>query len=172
MGINVTAARGVGALATRFSASPAGQWAMERFWESKPLLELSAGEWEALCDGCGRCCLHKLQDDESDEIFYTRVACRLLDLETGRCRHYHHRERLVSDCLVLGPDTLSALEWLPKTCAYRLRAEHKPLPDWHPLNSGRPIPPSAGISVCAFAVSEQDLADPDDLEEHLITWPE
>jgi hypothetical protein len=145
---------------------------MSEFWKSKPLQELSTEEWEALCDGCGRCCLHKLQDEDSDEVFYTRVACRLLDLTTGRCRHYSQRQKLVSDCLVLGPHALAALQWLPKTCAYRLRAEGKPLPAWHPLNSGREIPADAEISACAFAIAEDDLTHPDDLEDHLIPWPE
>jgi uncharacterized cysteine cluster protein YcgN (CxxCxxCC family) len=140
---------------------------------SKPLHELSREEWEALCDGCGRCCLHKLQDEESGEVFYTRVACRLLDLATGRCRHYGQRQLLVSDCVVLAPDTPVALQWLPHTCAYRLRAENKPLPPWHPLNNGREFGVlEPGISVNGFAVSEDALAKGKELEDFLIPWPE
>jgi len=145
---------------------------MNRFWEDKRLEELTRQEWEALCDGCGRCCLHKLQDDESDEVYYTRVACHLLDLESGRCRHYAQRQRLVPDCMVLNAEAMAALEWLPHSCAYRLRAAGKPLPAWHPLVSGRADSVrEAGMSVTRFAIPEQALAHPDELEDHLILWP-
>ena len=98
------------------------------FWE-KPLSSLDRGEWEALCDGCGRCCLHKLEDEETGELHPTNVACKRLDRRNGRCLDYSHRKALVADCVHLSPDKLDALEWLPSTCAYRLRADGKPLFD-------------------------------------------
>lgn len=144
---------------------------MTPFWE-KSLDQLTREEWEALCDGCGLCCLHKLEDDESGEVFYTAVACRLLDLTTCRCRHYRHRRRLVSDCLVLDAGDPAPLEWLPRSCAYRLRSAGKPLPRWHPLLTGnRESPRAAGVAACAFAVSEDRLRDPDDIQEYVIEWP-
>ena len=107
-----------------------------RFWETLPLTRLTRPEWEALCDGCGKCCLNKLMT-EDDEVLYTNVACRLLDGETVRCTRYDDRFRLVPDCVRLTPETVSKLKWLPETCAYRLLNEGQDLPDWHPLVSGR-----------------------------------
>lgn len=145
----------------------------ERFWETKGLQQLSPAEWEALCDGCGRCCLHKLQDEETDEIFYTRVACKLLDLKSCRCRDYERRQALVSDCVVLGPDQTETLQWLPKSCAYRLLAEGKPLPPWHPLVSPRPNAlRRRGKSACGFAISEEGLPHPEALQHYVIPWPD
>lgn len=145
---------------------------MKPFW-AKALGELTPEEWEALCDGCGRCCLHKLQDEETDEVFYTNVACRLLDLSTGRCRHYRQRQRLVSDCVILAPDSLEALQWLPESCAYRLRADNLPLPSWHPLNTGQAVAVAwREFSVCSVGVSEDALPADEELADHLIPWPE
>lgn len=135
------------------------------FWE-RPLAELDASQWEALCDGCGRCCLHKLEDADTGEIYPTRVACRLLDIETARCSDYPNRKRHVPDCMQLTRETAGKLPWLPETCAYRLRAEGKPLPDWHYLVSGdREAVRQAGISVAGRVIGE-DEAGP--IEHHVI----
>ncbi len=136
------------------------------FWKHKILGELSRAEWESLCDGCGRCCLHKLEDLDTGEIHYTRVACRLLDLHTCRCTDYTRRTARVSDCEVLSPASVENLSWLPVTCAYRLISEGADLPAWHPLQSGDPeTVHAAGISVRNLAVSEVDV---DDLEDYLL----
>ena len=141
--------------------SPAGR----RFWEA-PLASLDAGEWEALCDGCGKCCLHKLEDEDSGRIYPTNVACRLLDLETARCGDYKHRRRHVPDCLTLTRAKIDDIEWLPQTCAYRLRAEGEPLPEWHYLVCGdRDAVHRAGQSIVGWTVGE-DMAGP--LENHLV----
>ena len=105
------------------------------FWE-KPLMSLDRGEWEALCDGCGRCCLHKLEDEDTGQLHPTNVACKLLDRKNGQCTDYPNRKKLVSDCVKLDPAKLDELEWLPSTCAYRLRWEGNSLPEWHYLISG------------------------------------
>ena len=136
------------------------------FWASKTLPELTLAEWEALCDGCGKCCLHKLEDDGSGEVFHTNVACRLLDLTTGRCTRYGDRFRWVTDCVSLTPAEVRRVSWLPRTCAYRLRAEEQPLPDWHPLVTGDPHSTRrAGVSVCGWAVPESRDRR---LENHII----
>ena len=141
--------------------SPTGR----RFWEA-PLASLDAGEWEALCDGCGKCCLHKLEDEDSGRIYPTNVACRLLDLKTARCGDYKHRRRHVPDCLTLTKRSVADIEWLPQTCAYRLRAEGEPLPDWHYLVCGdRDAVHRAGESIVGWTVAE-DVAGP--LENHLV----
>ena len=138
------------------------------FW-AKPLTDLDRGEWEALCDGCGRCCLHKLEDEETGLLYATNVACRLLDRRNGRCTDYAHRKARVADCVVLDRDNLAALDWLPDTCAYRLRAEDKPLPDWHYLVSGsRETVHQAGQSTRGWTVSEDDAGE---LEDHLVDRP-
>lgn len=143
---------------------------MSEFWNSKSLAELTDGEWEALCDGCGRCCLRKLEDEETGEIFYTDVACRLLDLDSTRCRQYADRHELVADCVGLSRDRLDELEWMPSTCAYRLRAEGLPLPEWHPLISGdRRTVHSAGISVRQRVISETCIPE-EELQDRLVDW--
>lgn len=142
------------------------------FWRQKSLSELNTEEWESLCDGCGKCCLHKLQDAETDTVYYTRVACRLLDLETCRCSDYARRHRRVRDCVRLTPDDAGALQWLPSTCAYRLIAAGEDLPGWHPLITGDATSVrQAGHSVHGRAVSESDI-DIRDLESHIVVWPE
>jgi hypothetical protein len=143
----------------------------EPFWE-KSLSNLSPAEWEALCDGCGKCCLIKLQDEDTDAVYYTEVACRLLDLESCRCSNYPQRKRHVPDCVVLSPETIADLGWMPSTCAYRLRAEGKPLPDWHPLVTGDPKSVHyAGISVRGRVLGERDVAA-HALPSHIVDWPE
>ena len=138
------------------------------FWE-KPLRQLDRGEWEALCDSCGRCCLHKLEDEETGELFATNVACRLLDRGNGSCIDYSHRKKMVADCVVLDRKSLGTLDWLPETCAYRLRAAGRPLPEWHYLISGsRETVHAAGQSTRGWTVSEVDAGD---LEWHLVDRP-
>lgn len=143
-----------------------------RFWEKKPISKLSRKEWEALCDGCGKCCLNKLEDEDSGEVALTRVACRLLDDDTCRCAHYETRHQFVPDCIVLKPSNIEDhLYWIPQTCAYRLVFEGKPLFDWHPLISGTAdTVHAAGVSMQGRTFSEFDVAD-DDWEEHIIDEP-
>lgn len=137
-----------------------------RFWEDTPLDKLDRAQWEALCDGCGKCCINKLEDDETGEIFATNVACRLLDRHAGRCSNYRIRHAYVPDCIRLTPSKLDQLEWLPTTCAYRLRANGQPLADWHYLNSGDPESVhAAGISVRGWTISEDDAGE---LEYHIV----
>jgi uncharacterized cysteine cluster protein YcgN (CxxCxxCC family) len=140
------------------------------FWNTKRLDELTPAEWELLCDGCGRCCLHKLEDIDNGLIFYTRVACRLLDEETCRCTNYAHRLELVKDCIVLDASSAIQYEWLPRSCAYRTYAEGRPLEWWHPLISGNSDSvKEAGISVVGRIISENSVAS-DDFENHIINW--
>lgn len=139
-----------------------------QFW-TLPLEHLTRPEWEALCDGCGQCCLHKAEDEDSGAIYPTNVACRLLDIPTGRCSDYRGRKARVPDCVQLTPRLALEISWLPDTCAYVLRAEGEPLPDWHYLICGDPeAVHRAGISVRGKAISE-DLAGP--LEQHVILPP-
>jgi len=139
--------------------------ASKPFWE-KPLSALDRGEWEALCDGCGRCCLHKLEDEETGELYPTNVACKLLDRRQGRCSDYAHRKSRVADCVIINRSKLNSLDWLPQTCAYRLRAAGEPLPDWHYLISGsRETVHKAGQSTRGWTVSEVDAGE---LEHHLV----
>ncbi|MGH6948970.1 MAG: YcgN family cysteine cluster protein [Kiloniellales bacterium] len=142
------------------------------FWKRKALGEMSRGEWESLCDGCAKCCLVKLEDEDSGEIAFTDVACRLLDLESCRCRDYPNRRRRVPDCVVLNAAKVGELRWLPSTCAYRLLSEGKDLPAWHPLVTGDPASVAgAGVSVAGRVVSEESVADAD-LPDHIVDWPE
>ncbi|MBV0911253.1 YcgN family cysteine cluster protein [Anianabacter salinae] len=144
----------------------------DRYWERVPLQNLSPREWEALCDGCGKCCLNKLEDEDTQEIAFTRVACRLLDDSTCRCAHYETRKQFVPDCVVLTPQTIHKVAyWMPRTCAYRLIAEGKALYDWHPLISGDPqTVHDAGVSVQGWTVSEFDVPE-EDWEDYVIEEP-
>jgi hypothetical protein len=143
-----------------------------RYWERKRLGEMSRAEWEALCDGCGKCCLNKLEDEDTGEVWLTRVACRLFDDSTCRCGQYEIRHQFVPECIVLTPETIPEnLYWLPATCAYRLLHEGRPLYDWHPLISGDPrTVHRAGVSMQGRTVPEFEVAE-DDWEDHLIEEP-
>jgi uncharacterized cysteine cluster protein YcgN (CxxCxxCC family) len=139
------------------------------FWKVKRLEQMSRAEWESLCDGCGRCCLHKLRDDDTDALAFTNVACRLLDLQTCRCKDYANRRRRIPDCVSLTPARVRRIDWLPPSCAYRLVAEGKDLYWWHPLVSGDPdTVHQAGASVRGRAVSEKCAGM---LEHHVVDWP-
>jgi uncharacterized cysteine cluster protein YcgN (CxxCxxCC family) len=140
------------------------------FWNIKSLAEMTPQEWESLCDGCGRCCLHKLEDVDSGLLFYTNVACRLLDEHHCRCTSYQERMHLVPDCLLLSADDDDQLHWLPASCAYRKLANRQPLEWWHPLISGDPDSVhQAGISVRGRTISETEIPR-EQLEGHVISW--
>jgi uncharacterized cysteine cluster protein YcgN (CxxCxxCC family) len=140
------------------------------FWKAKTLEEMTAAEWESLCDGCARCCLIKLQDADTDEVHYTALACNLLDLERCRCTRYPARHELVPDCIQFTPALAATLSWLPDTCAYRLLAEGLDLPDWHPLVSGRADSVhAAGISVRGRVIPVRMIPE-DEHEDYLIDW--
>ncbi|EIE51155.1 hypothetical protein AL036_01585 [Salipiger aestuarii] len=143
-----------------------------RFWERKPLSRMSDAEWEALCDGCGKCCLNKLEDEDTGDVALTRVACRLLDGETCRCSQYPIRHQFVPECIVLGPRNMEDnLYWMPETCAYKLLWQGKPLYKWHPLITGDPESVHrAGVSMQGRTVSEFEVDD-DDWEDHIIEEP-
>ncbi|MXO49755.1 YcgN family cysteine cluster protein [Erythrobacter gaetbuli] len=139
----------------------------DRFWEL-PLAKLNQEEWEALCDGCGRCCLHKVEYEDTGEIEETNVACTLLDCQTARCKDYKNRKAFVPDCLRLTLKLVDKVPWLPDTCAYRRRADDRPLPGWHYLLTGdREAVIRAGVSVAGRVISE-DEAGP--LEHHIVEW--
>lgn len=136
------------------------------FWEVKTLRQMSRAEWESLCDGCGKCCVHKLEDEETGELYPTNVACRLLDRRSGRCSDYKHRKALVPECVRLVPEKLDEIDWLPSTCAYLLLHHGEALPEWHPLVTGDPESVhKAGMSVRGWTVSEDEAGD---LEHHLV----
>ena len=138
------------------------------FWE-RPLETLNRAEWEALCDGCGKCCLHKLEDEDTGRVYPTNVACKLLDRTSGRCTDYKRRRQFVPDCLQLDMRKVRDLFWLPLTCAYRLRAAGEALPDWHYLVSGDPeAVHKAGESVRGWTIAEE-MAGP--LENHVVDRP-
>jgi len=140
----------------------------KKFWQHKSLSEMSASQWEALCDGCGRCCLHKLEDADTGEIFYTSIACHLLDIHRCHCTAYSNRAKAASDCLVLILQNTEIFSWLPKTCAYRRLFEGRALPPWHPLVSGDPESVhAAGISLRHRAVSDLHV-NAQDFENYII----
>ncbi|MDX1705166.1 YcgN family cysteine cluster protein [Pseudidiomarina sp.] len=143
------------------------------FWERKKLTEMTAEEWESLCDGCGKCCLHKLidEDDSTDEVHFTHVSCHLLDTGTARCRHYADRKNYVPDCVVISPDNLAVLDYMPPSCAYRRLAEGRGLASWHPLLNGgsQSAMIAAGISAAGRVISEDQLGI--DLEDCIVSWP-
>lgn len=138
------------------------------FYETKRLHEMTSHEWESLCDGCGKCCVVLLQDEEDDTVYRTNVGCRLLDLKTVRCSDYDNRHARVPSCVRLSADNIGDLTWMPGTCAYRLLHEGKPLPEWHPLKTRDPGSVArAGISVKGGLISETEVAD-EELEDHIV----
>lgn len=139
------------------------------FWQAKALAKMTVAEWESLCDGCGRCCVIKLEDENTGELHYTDLACRLFDDQTCRCGNYGLRAKLVKGCVVLTPKSLPKVaHWLPRTCAYRLLHEGKPLFDWHPLISGDPESVhAAGISLRGKVIPEYEVAE-EDYEDHVV----
>ncbi len=145
---------------------------VEPVWKTKSLAEMTQGEWESLCDGCARCCLNKLEEEDTGHLYFTDVGCRLLDGATCRCRDYQNRLDMVEDCVKLTPQALPEIAWLPPSCAYRLVAEGKDLYWWHPLVSGDPETVHvAGVSVRGrLSGTENEISDPE-LEDHIVQWP-
>ncbi len=138
------------------------------FWKNKPLAALSPDEWESLCDGCAKCCLHRIEDEDSKEVFTTNIVCRYLDQDVCRCDDYANRSINVPDCVSVTPELLEDPYWLPSTCAYRILAEGKDLPQWHPLVSGSTeTVVSSGNSIRGRVVCETEADDP---EHHLVQW--
>ncbi len=130
------------------------------FWETKSLAEMSNAEWESLCDGCGRCCIYILHNEETGDVFETDVGCKLFDAKKRTCTNYANRTALVSDCVQLTPDNVERLHWMPKTCAYRRLANGKGLKDWHPLISGDPTTVArAGVAVSPDLIPEDEIDD-------------
>jgi len=142
------------------------------FWRRKTLEDMSSSEWESLCDGCARCCLVKLEDEDTGDIHFTDIGCTLLDSGSCRCRDYRRRKQRVSDCVKLTPEAVRTLSWLPVTCAYRLVAEGKDLPDWHPLVSGSPDSVhEAGVSVRGRVIASEDDLEQELWPERIVEWP-
>lgn len=142
------------------------------FWRSKTLDEMTQAEWESLCDGCGRCCLVKLEDEDSGKIHATDIGCRLFDAATCRCHDYANRSKTVPDCVTLTPEAVRTLSWLPPTCAYRLLGEGKDLPWWHPLVSGDPETViAAGVSVRGKVHANEDEVAEEEVVERIVGWP-
>ncbi|MFW2123826.1 YcgN family cysteine cluster protein [Acinetobacter ursingii] len=140
------------------------------FWKHYSLEQLNQTEWEALCDGCGLCCLIKLEDEDTEEIAYTKVACKLLDCQTARCSDYANRHQFVPDCIQLTPEKLQSIGWLPSSCAYRRLNEGKNLPSWHYLNTGsRQNVIKARKSAAGRCLSEVDVSE-DDIEDYIVRW--
>lgn len=138
------------------------------FWKHKSLKEMTREEWESLCDGCAKCCLYRLEDEDTQVVYFTNVHCRLLNTATGRCTDYPNRSARVLDCVTITPAVLEDPYWLPQSCAYRLLAEGRDLPSWHPLISGDPQSVvRAGQRVCNRTICEDDA---DELENHLVDW--
>ncbi|MES1990258.1 MAG: YcgN family cysteine cluster protein [Pseudomonadota bacterium] len=141
------------------------------FWKRKTLEEMNRREWESLCDGCAKCCLVKLEDEDTLAIEYTNVACRLLDCTSCQCSDYKNRKKHVPDCVKLSPKIIEEVIWMPPSCAYRLISEGKDLPDWHPLVSGETESVvEAGMSVRGRVVSEVEI-NFDDICDYIVEWP-
>lgn len=140
------------------------------FWQHTTLDKMTPKQWESLCDGCGKCCVLKLEDVDTSEVYYTNVSCKLLDCKTARCRDYQNRNAHVPDCIQLSLENLPQLLWMPDTCAYRLLYEGKELPVWHPLISGDPASTSAANQSVAGKVFSETGISKDDLLNHLTEW--
>lgn len=138
------------------------------FWKTTPLSRMTQKQWESLCDGCGKCCLVKLRDADTDKVLFTNLACKQLDLRNCQCKDYKNRKSIVHDCVQLSPRNIGRIDWLPETCAYKLIYHGKDLPWWHPLISGdRRTVHQAGISMRHRAISETKGSDP---ENHIVDW--
>jgi uncharacterized cysteine cluster protein YcgN (CxxCxxCC family) len=143
-----------------------GEMSSGKFWEDTPLDKFDRAQWEALCDGCGKCCIHKLEDDETGELMATNIACRMLDRRMGQCKDYRNRRAYVPECVRLTNSNVHTIEWLPRTCAYRLRAAGEQLPEWHYLVCGdREAVHRAGESTRGWTISEDDAGD---FEHHIV----
>lgn len=151
----------------------ANETGQKPFWETTSMEDMSLEQWESLCDGCARCCLMKLEDEDSGDVVFTNVGCTLLDGTSCRCMDYNRRSLKVEDCVQLTPKVVRELNWLPPTCAYKLIADGEPLYWWHPLVSGRPETVyEAGISVAGRVDTyEHELTELQDLEGHVVSWP-
>jgi uncharacterized cysteine cluster protein YcgN (CxxCxxCC family) len=142
------------------------------FWKTKTLEEMSSAEWESLCDGCARCCLEKLEDEDTGDIYFTHVSCRLLDAGLCACKDYANRSDQVPDCVRLTPENVRTLSWLPPSCGYRLVAEGRDLYWWHPLISGDPnTVHEAGVSVRGRVHGTENDVPDSELEDHIVQWP-
>ncbi|WP_131194259.1 YcgN family cysteine cluster protein [Lichenihabitans psoromatis] len=143
----------------------------EPFWR-KPLEVMTTPEWESLCDGCGRCCLVKLEDEDTREVYFTEISCALLSKATCQCSDYPNRQSKIPDCVKLTPEIVRTIGWLPPTCAYRLVAEGRDLMWWHPLVSGRAeTVDEAGVSVRGKVAASEDEVQIDDLPGYIVAWP-
>ena len=152
------------------SDKPVNQPLRERFWEHYSLDQLTLAEWEAVCDGCGLCCLVKLEDEDTHEVAYTKLACKLLDCKTARCTDYANRKQHVPDCVQLTPDMVGQLHWLPPSCAYKRLDNGQKLPRWHPLITGNAKSVrEARKSAAGRCIPETDIAE-DDVEEYVVRW--
>lgn len=142
----------------------------EPFWKTTPLEQMSQAEWESICDGCGKCCLQKLQDDETEEVFYTNLSCHQLNIASCQCKVYDTRQEKVSTCITLTADQIDEFHWLPDTCSYRVLHETKELPNWHPLVVGSDKEMlRQGLTVRHYAVNENTV-DEEDWDTHIIKW--
>jgi len=140
----------------------------ERFWEKIPFIDLSEKQWESICDGCCQCCAHKLLDDDTEEVFKTNVVCQYLDTESCHCTVYPDRQKLVPDCIKITPENAGELTWFPETCGYRLLANNKPLPKWHPLETGcADSVKAAGVTITGKVICESKI-DEEDLEDFIV----
>lgn len=140
----------------------------DRFWEKIPLTELNESQWESICDGCCQCCAHKLQDEETEEIFHTNVVCQYLDCDECQCTVYSERHKYVPDCIKVTPENAGQLSWMPTTCGYRRLAEGKALPSWHPLETGdKNSVKKAGKTVTGKVISEADINE-EELEDYIV----
>ena len=143
------------------------------FWKNKSLSEMSFIEWESLCDGCGKCCVLKLQDIDTEQTFYTDVSCKLLDCATARCSQYENRTSHVPDCIILSPNNLAPLSWMPDSCSYKLIHNGLDLPDWHPLITGNKSSTyKSGNSLAGRVTPETELESEEELLERIIDWNE
>ena len=141
---------------------------VDKYWETVPFDQLNQEQWESICDGCGQCCAHKLQDEDTDEVFLTNIVCQYLDTQKCQCSVYGDRHTFVPDCIKITPENAKELSWIPETCGYKLLANGKPLPDWHPLVTGdRQSTATANMSIRNKVISEADI-DIDDLEDYLV----